>query len=288
VATAIVYDLKQIDTLRRKLTKDPLVWKYYNTTPQGDDFACFVQDIGRLLGNTVDPHVLAESCMPILGKELTGRRLNAFALRIAANVQRLRRGQVILPWVQQFEEEWAPVEVTRCWPGRNRKDVVGSYLQFLVLAGSPVGFVLTRFWTAAQCNYVGIELGFSRRRKRPLIHPSHLVRLRLSVLFEPKLSDERPGFHRVTLTSGLARYNEPIMRDRLAREPGCRHRGYEHACHVCWLGYGSCPLAVHPLDYEQKICDHCADPRAWHDPADNMDMCVKCANGIRLRSKEAK
>ena len=285
--TSLIYNLKQVDTLRKKITSDPLLWRYYNVTPQGDDFAGFVRDVGQLLGGTVDPRVLEESCMPVLGKELTTRRLDAFALRIAANVQRLRRGQIVLPWTTQAEEEWAPVEVVRCWPGRNRKNVIGSYFQFLVLAGSPAGFGLTKFWTAAQCNYIGIELGFSRRRKRPLIHPAYLVRLRFSALFEPQLSLERPGFHRVRPTSGLTRYNERIMRDRLHREPGCPPRGYEHACQVCWLGYCSCPLAVHPLDYVQKICDQCANPKAWHDPADDdMDMCVGCATKIRLKSKE--
>jgi hypothetical protein len=284
----ISYNLKQIDELRKKIFGDPLMWRYYNTAPTGDDFACFVEDVGRLLGNSVDPHVLEESCMPVLGKELTERRLNAFALRIAANAKRLRLGRVSLPWTVQAEDEWAPVEVMRCWPGRSRKDAVGHFFQFIVLAGTPVGFSVVRFWSQAQCNYIAIELGFSGRKKRPLIHPSYFVRLRFSALFEPRLSIERPGFHKVRLTAGLADYNMPIMLDRIHREPGCKPRGYAHACHVCWLGYGSCPLAVHPLDYEQKICDQCANPKAWHDPADDLDMCIDCATRIRLKPKEKK
>jgi hypothetical protein len=282
----ITYNLTQIDALRRKLVDDPLMWPYYNATPKGDDFACFVQDVGKLLGNTVDPQILETSCMPLLGKELTKTRLKVFALRIAANIQRLRSGEVILPWVSQGEEEWAPVEVVRSWPGRNRKGVIGSYFQFLVLAGTPVGLSVVRFWTQPQCNYVGIELGFSRRRKRPLIHPSYMVRLRFLALFEPKLSGEQPGFHKVRMTPGLTRYNGHFMKDRFHRAPGCPPRGYEHACHVCWLGYGNCVMAVHPLDYEQKICDHCATPKAWHDPADDMDCCINCANKVRFRPKE--
>jgi hypothetical protein len=156
-----------------------------------------------------------------------------------------------------------------------------------VLAGTPVGLKLSRFWTQAQCSYISIELGFSARKGRPLLHPAYLVRLRFSALFEPRLSKERPGFHKVRLTSGLARYNEPLMKDRLYREPGCKPRNYEHACHVCFLGYRSCALATHPLDYKQQICDHCGDPKAWHDPADNdMDMCVRCSTKIRLAPKE--
>jgi hypothetical protein len=280
------YNLKQVDALRAKIVTDPIMWKHYNATPTGDDFAAFVRDVGRLLNDSVDLGVLEESCMPVLGKELTRKRLSAFALRIAANVGRLRRGEVVRPWVRQDVEEWAPVEVTRCWPGRNRKDVVGSYFQFLVLAGSPAGFRLVRFWTQAQCRYIGIELGFSRKKKRPLVHPAYLVRLRFSALFEPQHSAERPGFHRVKLTSGLARHNEPLMRDRFYREPGCQPRGYAHACVACWLGYASCPLAVHPLDYEQRICERCMDPGAWHDPADDIDVCVACATKIRLKSRE--
>jgi hypothetical protein len=287
MGTAIVYNLSQIDKLRKKICKDPTMWPYYNMAPTGNNFTCFVRDVGRLLGDTVDPRVLEESSMPILGKELTERRLNAFALRIAANVKRLRQGEVVLPWTRQAEDEWAPVEILRCWPGRNRKGDTGSFFQFLVLAGTPVGFGLTRFWTHRQCSYVGMELGFSSRKNRPLLHPAYMVRLRFSALFEPKLSLERPGFHKVTLTAGLAKYNEPLMRDRFCREPGCKPRGYAHACHVCWLGYGSCPMATHPLDYEQKICDNCGDPKSWHDPADtSLDMCISCATKVRFKPKE--
>jgi hypothetical protein len=287
VTRTISYNLKQVAALQKKLVNDPLMWKYYNTTPQGGDFTYFVQHVGRLLNNSVDPRVLEASCMPLLGKELTLRRLNAFALRIAANAQRLRRGEVVLPWVRQAEEEWAPVEVLRCWPGRNRKNVMGTYFQLLVLAGTPAGVGLVKFWSNAHCNYIGIELGFSSRKQRPLIHPSYLVRLRFSAFFEPGLSNEKPGFYKLKLTPGLAKYNEPFMRDRFAREPGCKFRGYEHACHVCWLGFVTCPMAVHPLDYEQKCCENCGDPKAWCDPADNMDMCIKCSTKIRLKSKEA-
>ena len=121
MAIATVYNLRQVDALRKKILTDPLIWRYYNTAPTGENFAQFVHDVGRLLGDSVAPRVLEESCMPILGKELTKRRLNAFALRIAANIKRLRRGEVVLPWTKQVEEEWAPVEILRCWPGRNRK-----------------------------------------------------------------------------------------------------------------------------------------------------------------------
>lgn len=288
MAREIIYNLKQVESLRLKIINDPTIWKYQYKIPKGDDFAYFVADVNRLLGDSVAPHVLEESCMPILGKELTSRRLNAFALRIAANIRRLRDGEVVLPWTRQIEEEWAPVEILRCWPGRSRKGDQGSYFQFLVLAGTPVGFGLVRFWTQAQCGYIGTELGFSGKKNWPLLHPSYMVRLRFSALFEPKLSQERPGFHKVRLTSGLARYNEPFMEGRFFREPGCKPRNYEHACHVCWLGYAHCPMATHPLDYEQKICDRCGDPRAWHDPADEtFDVCINCATKVRLKSEEA-
>lgn len=288
MAIAPVYNLKQVDALREKICKDPRLWKHYHTVPMAESFEQLVQDVGQLLGNSVAQPVLEASCMPLLGKELTKRRLNAFALRIAANVKRLRRGEVSLPWTRQLEDEWAPVEILRCWPGRNRRGDPGSFFQFLVLAGTPVGFNLVRFWSHRQYSYIGTELGFSGRKNRPLLHPSYLVRLRFSALFEPKLSLEQPGFHKVLLTSGLARYNEPLMQGRFYREPGCKPRDYVHACCVCWLGYGSCPMATHPLDYEQKICDHCGDPKAWHDPADeDFDMCVGCSTKIRLKPKEA-
>jgi hypothetical protein len=287
MAREISYNFRQIEILKKKLLDDPLMWKHYHAVLTGDSFAQFVNDVGQLLGGSVNPRVLEESCMPVLGKEMTRSRLNAFSLRIATNIKRLRQGEVCRPWTRQIEDEWAPVEILRCWPGRNRKGDQGSHFQFLVLAGTPVGFGMFRFWTQTQCHYIGRELGFSGRKNRPLLHPSYMVRMRFSALFEPRLSLERPGFHKVRMTSGLARYNEPLMLGRFYREPGCKPRNYEHACHVCYLGYSSCPLATHPLDYKQEICDRCADPKAWHDPADEeLDMCVRCSTKIRLAPKE--
>ena len=190
----MAYNPGQIERLRKKILDDPIMWKHYNATPTGLAFDQFVVDVGKLLGDSVPPAVLEESCMPILGKELTRRRMNAFALRIAANVGRLRKGEVVMPWTRQVEDEWAPVEVLKCWPGRNRKGDMGHHFQFLVLAGSPVGFVLERFWSNTQAHYIAAELGFSGKKDRPLVHPAYMVRLRFSALFEVALSpDRQPG-----------------------------------------------------------------------------------------------
>jgi hypothetical protein len=248
------YNLKAIDKLRQKLTSDPTVWKFYSVILVGEDFATFVLTIGRLLGGNVPSEALTETCMDLLGQELTEQRFDAFARRVAANATRLRKGEPIRPWTRQD-------------------------------AGSPVGHRVTRFWTSPQYNYVARDLGFDSK-SHPLQHPYQLVRLRFSALFEPRLSEESPGFQRIQATASQQDYNETILEGRFFREPGCRPRGFVHACHACWLGYGKCPYAVHPLTYRQAACENCLDPRAWHDPADDTDMCITCANKLRMKPRK--
>jgi hypothetical protein len=279
------YNLKAIDKLRQKLTSDPTVWKFYSVILVGEDFATFVLTIGRLLGGNVPSEALTETCMDLLGQELTEQRFDAFARRVAANATRLRKGEPIRPWTRQDADEWAPVEVRRAWFGRNRRDEPGCYFLVEVLAGSPVGHRVTRFWTSPQYNYVARDLGFDSK-SHPLQHPYQLVRLRFSALFEPRLSEESPGFQRIQATASQQDYNETILEGRFFREPGCRPKGFVHACHACWLGYGKCPYAVHPLTYRQAACENCLDPRAWHDPADDTDMCITCANKLRMKPRK--
>ena len=79
------YNLKQVAALQDKIVRNSRTWKHYNVVLTGESFTSFVHDLGQLLGNSVPLHVLGESCVSLLGKELTQRRLNAFALRIAAD-----------------------------------------------------------------------------------------------------------------------------------------------------------------------------------------------------------
>lgn len=280
------YNLGAIAVLKKKLIDDPTMWRFYNVPLVGDSFALFVLAVGKLLGGTVPADALTETCMDLLGQDLTRRRLERFALRVAANAGRIRKGHAVRPWTAQLEDEWAPVAVLRAWPGRSRKDEPGYHFRVRVLAGTPVGFRIVKFWTGPQYNYVARELGFDYRKGRPLQHPQQLVLLRFAAFFERRLSRDEPGFQQVHVTGSMLRHNEEVLSGRFRRGPGCPVRGFAHACHACWLGYADCPYAVHPKTYEQRICERCADPEAWHDPAEELDMCLACANKLRLKRKK--
>lgn len=280
------YNLRAIARLKTRLTTDPEMWRFYNLTLVGDAFALFVLAVGKLLGGSVPADALTETCMDLLGQELTEHRLDRFALRVAANAGRIRKGRAVRPWAGQEEDEWAPVGVLRAWPGRNRRDDPGYYYQVLVLAGTPVGHRVVKFWTPPQYNFVARDLGLVGRKGRPLMHPQQLVRLRFAAFFERRLSREGPGFQQVHVTGSMLEHNEAVLAGRFRRDPGCPPRGFTQACHACWLGYDECAYAVHPKAYEQRPCEQCMDPQAWHDPAEELDMCLACANKLRMRKKD--
>lgn len=233
----------------------------------------------------VPAKALALSARAFLDRELEEDKLKEFAWRIAGNARTLKAGRAVFAWGMQAAEEWMPLLVTRAQPGRNRKDVPGHWITFLVLAGTACPMAVRRFWTRPQSSFVAGELGFNRKAERQFSSARGFVGMLLYGLFEPKLSEDKPRFHRVHVTDTMRTHNVAMIEGRKAKPCPTAPFHFTHPCEACTIGQDRCQLAVHPRTFVSGRCADCGEPDAMIDP-DQPERCVECSSGHRPKAKE--
>lgn len=246
---------------------------YCGTEPKGDDFDDLVTDLGVLIPKA--PEVaLFQSARPLLDRLLTHELVFEFAWRLAGNVERLQRGEIVLPWTCQPEPELVPVQVLDHRPTKTRYGKPAAAYRLRVLSGSACPSILHKTWTVKFTRYLArSSLGFGRRFYYR--DPAELVRLRFLAMLDSKFCyDQQPGFDQTGCTPALLKWNRLIMSARAKVEPPCP-RSFTHPCHRCPFGYDQCPAGTHPQTYEVKTCPLCRK-ETLHDPAVG---CLVCASG---------
>jgi ferredoxin len=218
-------------------------------------------------------NTLRLSSRSLLDRELTLEKLGEFAWRMAGNLKTLRAGQPVTAWGMQAIEEWMPLYVGRARPGRNRRDEAGHWLTFRVMAGSACPLEVRRFWTWPMASFVSDRLGFNPRANRPFPGADHFVGMLLYGLFEPQLSEDRPGFHQVRVSAVMLAHNVNLIKGR--NEKPCPTFGYLHDCAGCTIGYDRCPYAVHAQTFIRQHCITCGRADALFDP-DQPEHCLDC------------
>jgi hypothetical protein len=213
------------------------------------------------------------SARGLLGRKLTAEGLFEFAWRLAGNVKTLKEGNGIAAWGMQLADEWMPLHVSASRSGRNRRDEPGHWLTFRVLAGSACPLAVRRFWTRAQSRFVAQDMGFNRNAKRPFIGAEHFVGMLLYGLFEPRLSEDKPGFHRVSVPDTMLTHNVALIAGRQKRP--CPTYGFRHPCQACTVGYEACRFALHARTFVTGKCVSCGRDDATIDP-DEPEHCVEC------------
>jgi hypothetical protein len=218
------------------------------------------------------------STRSLLDRLLTDATLSEFAWRVAGNIRVLKAGRPVTAWGMQLAPEWMPLAVAAAQPGRNHKDESGHWITFRILAGSACPLEVRRFWTRPASRFVSARVGFNARAGRPFAGAEHFTGMLLYGLFEPRLSDDRPGFHQVRVTARMAQHNVALIAGR-AQKP-CPTRGYRHACGACTIGYDRCVYALHPRTFTTGPCASCGDRAALIDP-EHPERCVDCAGRKR-------
>lgn len=225
------------------------------------------------------------STRSFLGRMLTDERLREFAWLVAGNLKRLRDGHPVVAWGMQAEEEWMPLYVVRASQGRNRRDEPGHWLTFRFMAGSACPTKVRRFWSRAQARFIATLMGFNARRKRHFNGAEHFVGMLLYGLVEPRLSEDRPGFHQIRVPDTMLRHNVALIDGRREKPCPAAPFHYLHGCDVCTIGYDRCPLAMHPRTYVRGKCADCGEPEAVIDP-DRPERCVACDHKRDTRSSK--
>jgi hypothetical protein len=275
------------DVLRvRKRIMDELAWQEaVEQVLDEDKFEKLVVAAARHLVN-VEPSLVGESLAHLYEQILTQEELLEEAWRLAGNLPRMRNGYAVAPWTRQVTQEWVPLLITEQVPYRNRRHEDGAIVTFKILAGSPCGWTMERFWSTRFGHVVARDIGFTNSRgKHPMHSINELVGLRLSGLIEVEKSVGKPFFDVINIPSSMLNYNRRLIKARDRIQFVCPKK-YEHACRLCPIGYDQCPVAVHPRTYTKIICQSC-QKKSWADPKHvELGLCYMCFTQKQLTRKD--
>lgn len=279
------YQLDKVMELR-KLLKEAVGLEFLKKTPVGEQFGRLVTLFQEVLPDGIAYQTLEDSLMHLAGTHITERVLDATCWRIAGNVKRLKQRKAVPPWHVQRVPEWVPVQITACKRERTSKGKIGARFQFRVLAGTPAGLLMEKFWSLKFCRYISLDCGFSKYRKSrrtikfPYTAPEQLVGLRLFARVMPKLSDKEPGFDGIGFTGTTTAHNKLTLGCRFRRLPDFRCQleltHEELPCHHCPVGFLKCRAATHRQNWVKKECPECGDEEAYFDPEKKAEKCVDC------------
>lgn len=260
--------------------------EFLKKVPIGSEFERLVTLVQEVLPDGVPYATLEDSLSHLAGTYVTDRVLDAVCWRMAGNVKRLKQRKAVPPWHVQRVPEWVPVQVTACKRERTSKGKLGARFQFRVLAGTPAGLFMEKFWSLKFCRYIAVDCGFSKYRKSrrvipfPYTAPEQLVGLRLFARVMPKLSDKEPGFDGIGFTATTTKFNKVTLGCRFRRNESFRcqlkmtHEQLQ--CHHCPVGFVKCRAATHRHDWVQKACPECNDDEAYFDPERKSETCIDC------------
>jgi hypothetical protein len=282
----VSYQVQEIVSLRRKM-EAALSKTYVGSTPRGDAFNIFVDDVTAQLPKTVVRQYVYDSLRHLAGERITAPLLLNNLWRLAGNVNRLRR-KAVPPWNHQSFAEWVPAAIVAACKRRNGAGKIGYLYSFQILGGLACPMIVTKFWTNKFCHYFSRHLGYAKRRFRATAavpknifrHPREFVTMRLQILIEPRLCTfNEPGFDKVKVGSAQLKWNHEQMafRDRLTDEYGCpfEYPASRH-CYLCHVGFKRCRAGCHARDYEPYFCNDCGRSDALFDPELGSDVCIEC------------
>lgn len=278
------FDLTRIIKLRDKLVEE-VFFPRYDVTIEEAVFRAVVDALRHRLPRAISGHTVYETSRQLLGRILTPQLAWEVAWRIAGNVDRLKRGIVVNPWVGQAEPEWVPVQVVRVDPARHpRRPEIGAAVVVQVMAGGCCPMRLESFWKRNLMGALAQRIGFTPSwGKRPFSHVEQYVGLRFLALIDPKRCEGgKPGYFEIGVPSGFLDWNVSLLKKRFKDIP-CP-KGWSHECHNCAQGYEVCPAATHFRTYVKRYCTHCV-AEALFDPESPSLYCVTCTRKFALSKK---
>lgn len=246
---------------------------YVDAKIVGDTVYDLYKDLLAVLPDNVAQSAVFDSIRIYAGTTLNLADAKALAWRFAGNMDRLSRGEVVVPWSGQVVDERVPVVVEAVTPF-TKKDMSGVMLQCRAVAGSPCPMAFSQFFSSSSCAAVARAIGFSASwGPYPYSNPAYFSRLLFFAHIEAEKSRTTPVFTKVSASASMVKLNREKIEIRCRARP-CP-AGYEHACAVCWVGQDKCPAAVHPRTYESRYCQTCNSDR-FFDPAVKTDKCIQC------------
>jgi hypothetical protein len=291
------YNIARVLALRDRLTEDLVVhFSQEEGSPRLLDSV--VPVVLKHLPGKIDPSVLRDSLVDLIGRPLERGLLRLVAWRLAGNLARLKRSKAALPWLRQTVQETSPALILHVerltreqgkQPGKQQgaQKESGGRLTFEVLAGSQAGLRLRKYWSLRFASKHRKVFGFARNSRRPeKLSPTQpflgfedlrqLAGLRLSLQFSPESCRDGLDFDGFSCPPAALEHNRKLLLLRTRVELPCP-ASFSHPCHLCWVGSERCRAACHPVSFVQQPCLECQRVDAYFDPAVRRALCVDCA-----------
>lgn len=243
------YDLGKVNRMRDEMF-ETVFGDYLGARPEGEDFTDLVHALAKYLN--ISTTVAFESVRTLAGRQIDKRVAGETAWRLAGNLQRLRAGIAVPPWVYQCEREVVPVQAMSCEFQQTKRGRIMGAFRLRVMAGTPAPMVLASWWSRSFCHMLARRLGYtSYRGQFPFSHSTEIVNMRMLLLLDPQETyDGKPGFKDVRCSPSLKRWNRVIIEKRFRRQGKqqweCPYR-FDHHCFECRIGYTDCPAATHRI-----------------------------------------
>lgn len=210
--------------------------------------------------------------------KFTRQQQKDLVARLAGNKKAVELGVEIPKWIGNGSETWelAWVQNADIRLGRDPTRR-GAYLFLQIVTGFAAGKVVRQYFTTETMDRISATIGVKEKWGMRDVHPSELVGTAFPVLLAKgsELSVEE--------------FAEPAQKQKKANSDLTKARGedrecpkgYDHPCHLCWMGMDQCPLACHRLTYETMDCE-CEGRPADRNKFDREKMdfpnfcCQKC------------
>lgn len=270
-----VYSIAKVISLRDRLITE-VFYPRYQVEMQGVVFDSLVRDLAQQLPKSISFDRVYETARQLLGQTLTVDLCAQFAWTVAGNLDRMRQGLGVTPWVGQTADEWVPAQLVRMDPGVNARHERGVYVKFVILAGTPAGKSTRRFWRQAMCSPLASRAGFTKPWKdMPYQAPEQMVNMRFMLHLIAEKSQEEPWFHEVQVSPSMRDWNVDLLKRRY-KKIRCPN-DWKHPCHKCVIGYRDCPAGTHAFTYEMRFCADCGKSSPF-DPESASPSCVICTH----------
>ena len=273
------FSLPNIVRLRDALT-NRLVSRYAEISLVNvEELDTLLDDMMPFLSGRIIRGTMFETFRPLLGRPYPAEWWRDMFWRIAANEELLASGVPLRPWSAPGITEWVPLQVMRVDTAPHSRNKRNRYmLHFRVLAGFACPLIFTRALTGDWLAQFSRYAGFTKARgTRPFLSPYQFTGLRWFALLEPQYSrDGQPGFFEVRCSGTWLEHNTDLLNKRYRNKQDFTcPQNYTHECHLCPVGYMSCPAATHKLDFKWQHCLNC-NQQAWFDPEISAQVCVSC------------
>lgn len=284
------YNLKQVLTLRAAIY-ELLIIDYNGCVFDGKNLSSLTRHLKKIFPNTTSELTLRECLVYLLGQRPSLEELELLAWRLAGNAHRIAKHRCVFPWHGQAVDELLPAYIDQARPYVTKAGKPGHIYRFKILAGLSAGMYTEQFWSDSFCRFISRDCGFVRRGDGTRFHQGkQFVLLRFLLNISADKSIDKPEFSTVhtPLPSSLIAWNRYILKCRLRLTPttNCppgKQRARTMPCHLCDVGFGHCPNAVHRDDYVLGYCQTCDKSDSWMDPEFSLAVCVRCLGKSRLK-----